>query len=96
MRHLQYREDDRQGVGKSSRVQLAPQYVAEYTREVLDVVPLDPFVRRLPLHGRAALLSVEATAAACHRSLVAARLAGRFGFEVVDLEPSQPTEADLR
>ena len=88
LRQLQYREDDRRGVGKRSRVQLAPEYVRQYTEEILDLVPLEPLVRRLPVHGIGALLCVEATAAACHRSLVARRLAERFGFEIVDLEPT--------
>jgi uncharacterized protein (DUF488 family) len=88
LRHLQYREDDRQGVGKRSRVRLAPEYVRQYTEEILDLVPLDPLVRRLPVHGIGALMCVEATAQACHRSLVAGRLAERYGFEVVDLEPA--------
>ncbi len=87
LRHLQYREDDRQGVGKRSRVKLAPDYVRRYTEEILDLVPLEPLVRRLPVHGVGALMCVEATAQACHRSLVAQRLAERFGFEVVNLEP---------
>jgi uncharacterized protein (DUF488 family) len=94
LRHLQYREDDRRGVGKRSRVQLAPEYVREYTEEILDLVPLEPLVRRLPVHGMGALLCVEATAQACHRSLVAARLAERFGFEVVHLEPGGREPAD--
>jgi uncharacterized protein (DUF488 family) len=96
MRHLQYRADDRQGVGKRSRQQLAPEYVREYTEEILDLVPLEPLVKRLPVHGIAALLCVEATAEACHRSLVAGRLAERFGFDVVDIEPESATEIDLR
>ena len=87
MRHLQYRDDDRQGVGKRSRVRLAPEYVREYTEEILDLVPLEPFIRRLPVHGMGALLCVEATAQACHRSLVTGRLAERFGFEVTHIEP---------
>jgi hypothetical protein len=86
LRHLQYREDDRQGVGKRSRVRLDPEYIRQYTEEILDLVPLDPLVRRLPVHGIGALLCVEATAQACHRSLVAGRLAERYGFEVIDLE----------
>lgn len=94
MRQLQYREDARQGVGKRSREQLSPEYVRVYTQEILDLVPLEPFVARLPVHGIAALLCVEASAAACHRSLVAQRLAERFGFEVINLEPSRPTEID--
>ena len=88
LRHLQYAEDDRQGVGKRSRVELAPEYIRRYTEEILDLVPLEPLVRRLPVHGLGALLCVEATAKACHRSLVAARLAERFEFEVVHLEPA--------
>ncbi len=95
LRHLQYREDDRQGVGKRSRVHLAPEYIRTYTEEILDLVPLEPLVDRLPVHGIGALMCVEATAQACHRSLVAQRLAERFGFEVINLEPTEPTEAEL-
>jgi uncharacterized protein (DUF488 family) len=95
MRQLQYRDDDRQGVGKRSRERLSPEYVRVYTAEILDLVPLEPLVRRLPIHGMAALLCVEATAEACHRSLVAARLAERFGLEVINLEPGVPTEIDF-
>ena len=95
MRQLQYREDARQGVGKRSRVRLSPEYIRVYTREVLDLVPLDPLIKRLPVHGIAALLCVEAAAEACHRSLVASRLAERFGFDVVNLEPGEPTDTDL-
>jgi uncharacterized protein (DUF488 family) len=88
MRQLQYREDARQGVGKRSRVRLAPDYIAAYTRDVLDRVPLEPLVQRLPIRGIGALLCVEATAQACHRSLVAQRLAECFGYQVVHLEPT--------
>ena len=88
LRQRQYAEDARQGVGKRSRVELAPEYIRHYTDEVLDIVPLEPFIRRLPVQGIGALMCVEATAAACHRSLVAARLAERFDFEVAHLEPS--------
>jgi uncharacterized protein (DUF488 family) len=87
LRQLQYRDDDRQGVGKRSRVRLAPEYVREYTEEILDLVPLEPLIRQLPVHGVGALLCVEATAQACHRSLVTDRLAERFGFEVSHIEP---------
>ena len=95
LRQLQYREDAVQGVGKRSRVRLSPEYIRAYTEEILDHVPLEPLVRRLPVHGIGALLCVEATARACHRSLVAQRLAARFGFEVLHIEPTEPTEADL-
>ena len=87
LRHLQYRDDDLQGVGKRSRVRLAPEYIREYTEEILDLVPLEPLVGQLPVHGVGALMCVEATARACHRSLVADRLAERFGFEITHIEP---------
>ena len=35
LRRLQYAEDDRQGVGKRSRTELAPAYVERYTAEIL-------------------------------------------------------------
>jgi uncharacterized protein (DUF488 family) len=87
MRHLQYRDDDLQGVGKRSRVRLAPDYVRDYTEEILDLVGLEPLIGQLPVHGVGALLCVEATARACHRSLVADRLSERFGFKVTHIEP---------
>lgn len=96
LRQLQYREDDRRGEGKRSRQNLAAAYVSAYTTEILDLVPLEPLIRRLPVHGIAALLCVEATARSCHRSLIAARLHERFGFDVIDIEPEMATEIDLR
>lgn len=95
MRQLQYREDARQGVGKRSRVRLSPAYIRAYTAEILDLAPLDAVVGQLPVHGIGALMCVEASAQACHRSLVAQRLGERFGFEIVGLEPTEPTETEL-
>ena len=76
-------------------MRLSPEYIRAYTEEILDLAPLDPLVRQLPVHGIGALLCVEATAQACHRSLVAERLADRFGFEVVHLEPTEPMDLEL-
>src|SRR5436309_3379725 len=44
LRQLQYREDDKLGVGKRSRVELAPAYAERYTREILGQVDLGPLV----------------------------------------------------
>jgi uncharacterized protein (DUF488 family) len=85
LRQLQYAADDRMGVGKRSRERLAPEYVERYTSEILDRADLDAV--ELPETGAAAVLCVEAEPAACHRSLIAARLAERFGVETVDLLP---------
>jgi uncharacterized protein (DUF488 family) len=89
LRHLQYREDDRNRVGKRSRELLAPDYVGRYTEEILDRAPLEPLVEELRAHGTGALFCVECAAAACHRSLVAQRLSDRFGIEVTHLAPPQ-------
>jgi uncharacterized protein (DUF488 family) len=85
LRRLQYRADDSRGVGQRSRVSLAPEFVRRYTREILDAAPLESVVAELPDDGCGALFCVEATAGACHRSLVADRMAERFGFQVVHL-----------
>lgn len=87
LRHLQYREDHLQGVGKRSRRRLAPEYIERYIAEILDPAPLEKLVAELPADRPAALMCVEATAVACHRWLIARRLADRFGFTVTHLEP---------
>jgi uncharacterized protein (DUF488 family) len=87
LRHLQYAADAREGVGKRSRVTLAPEYVERYTDEILNPVDLDAFVDELPDDAVTALLCVEADAEACHRSLIAARLADEQGVRVLHLSP---------
>ncbi len=87
LRRLQYAEDDRLGVGKRSRVELAPEYVRRYTAEILDPAEFGALVAVLPLVGVAALLCVERDPEACHRSLIAARLADRHGLAVEHLRP---------
>ena len=86
LRQLQYREDDRQGVGKRNRVALAPEYVERYTREILDPFDLGSLVDGLP-PGTTALLCVERDPEACHRSLVAERLRAEHGLPVAHIRP---------
>ena len=87
LRQLQYREDDRQGVGKRTRTALAPDYAERYTREILEPFDLDALVAALPNDSVTALLCVERDPEACHRSLVAARLRDEYGLQVTDLRP---------
>ena len=87
LRRLQYREDARLGVGKRSRSELAPEYRERYTREILDEVDLATIVAGLPVGAASALLCVERDPEACHRSLVAERLAAEHGVTVVHLRP---------
>ncbi len=87
LRHLQYAEDARMGVGKRSRVELAPEYRLRYAREILDQVDLEALAEQLPRKGASALLCVERDPEACHRSIVAERLATYPGVVVAHLRP---------
>ncbi len=88
LRELQYCEDARLGVGKRSRSELAPEYRDRYLREILDAVDLEPIVARLSTATASALLCVERDPEACHRSLIAERLAAEHGVAVTDLRPN--------
>jgi uncharacterized protein (DUF488 family) len=87
LRHLQYAEDARQGVGKRSRVVLAETYAERYRHEILEPLDLEPLVRALPGAGAAALFCVERDPEACHRSIVADRLSREYGVVVRHLRP---------
>ena len=91
LRRLQYAEDARAGVGKRSRRLLAPEYVTRFTGERLDQVDLGPIAESMPADGAVALLCVERDPEACHRSLVAERIADRFGFALEHLRPPSDT-----
>ena len=87
LRHLQYAADARAGAGKRSRVELAPEYVERYAREILGQVDLSALVAELPADAASALMCVERDPEACHRSLIAERLAAEFGLPIVHITP---------
>jgi uncharacterized protein (DUF488 family) len=87
LRHLQYAEDAREGVGKRSRERLAADYVSRFTSERLDQVDLAPIVESMPEDAATALLCVERDPEACHRSLVAERISSQFGLPLRHLLP---------
>ena len=87
LRQLQYREDTRLGVGRRSRAELAPEYRRRYLSEILDQVDLRPIVETLPLEGMGALLCVERDPEACHRSMIAGRLAAEHHVSVTNIWP---------
>ncbi|SMQ21555.1 Protein of unknown function, DUF488 [Streptomyces sp. Ag82_O1-12] len=87
LRMLQYAEDDRRGVGKRSRRELAAEYTRRYTTEILDRADLAPILSALPSRGTAALFCVERDPEACHRSLIARRLAERHRVTIEHLRP---------
>ncbi|MGH3365991.1 MAG: DUF488 family protein, N3 subclade [Nocardioidaceae bacterium] len=87
LRQLQYAEDDRRGVGKRSRRELAAGYTRRYTAEILDTADLTPVVSALSTGGVAALFCVERDPEACHRSLIAQRLAEQHSVTIEHLRP---------
>ena len=91
MREAQYEADAAKGEGKRDRTVLAPAYVELYTEEILDPADLDPAdldpLVRFVGRSSAALFCVERDAAACHRSLIAARLARDYGARITNLRP---------
>jgi uncharacterized protein (DUF488 family) len=87
LRQLQYREDARLGVGKRSRVELSAEYRERYLSEILDQVDLGALLDEQPAGERFALLCVERDPEACHRSLIAKRLAEDHGVRVQHIRP---------
>jgi uncharacterized protein (DUF488 family) len=85
LRKLQYREDDRLGVGKRSRAELAPEFRRRYLSEILDRADLVELVAELPDEGTGTLFCVERDPEACHRSLIAERIGAEYGVRVVHL-----------
>jgi uncharacterized protein (DUF488 family) len=72
---------------KRQRTRLSPEFIAGYQQERLQHFQSADFVQRLgPEAAIIALFCVEGEAAACHRSLVAERLAKDLGVEVIDLK----------
>jgi uncharacterized protein (DUF488 family) len=77
----------RRGIGQRSRQELSPEYIERFQAEILDAADLDSVVATLPAEGQAVLMCLEAEPQACHRSLVAERLADRYGLKVTHLRP---------
>ena len=88
LRQAQYDVDAAEHIGKRQRHALAPGFVDGYQREQLATFDSRAFAESLgPDAGVVALFCVEAEPAACHRSLVAARLAADLGVPVENLIP---------
>jgi uncharacterized protein (DUF488 family) len=82
-RAVQYAADDAKKIGKRQRDVLAPAFAAAYEREVLAEFSPEAFLAGLPEDAKVvALFCVERAPEACHRSLLAARLAEALGLDV--------------
>ena len=87
LRKRQYAADKLDRIAKRKRTELSELFMAGYREEQQDFDSAK-FVEQLGPDARVvALFCVERAAAACHRSLLAARLQQDLGLEVVHLTP---------
>ena len=89
IRDLQKQEDFSGGVLKRERSELSQSFIDAYNREILSAFDeeLDQFADSLQDVESMVFFCVEEYPEACHRSIVAARVADYYGTEVEDLRP---------
>ncbi len=93
-RAVQYEIDAREGRPQSQRTVLAPAYVERYVAQTLDRFDFAPLVCDLRRVRAPVLFCLERVPEACHRSLVAPRLAEALGAaDVVHLIAQSATPA---
>jgi uncharacterized protein (DUF488 family) len=85
MRRAQYAVDAAKGEGKRTRTALSDEYRRAYVEQILDPADLDELLAGFDDSVTAALLCVERDARACHRGLIADRLAAEYGVMVEHL-----------
>lgn len=73
---------------KSDRTELSPEYVAQYTGRTLDVFDFAAFAAGIREFHAPVIMCIERIPQACHRSLIAPKLARALDAEVVHLIPS--------
>jgi uncharacterized protein (DUF488 family) len=86
-RALQTREDQAQGVARRKREALGEAFVDDYTSRTMAPFDWDELIDELQTVQRPVLFCVERSPEACHRGLVARRLAQETGVPVTDLMP---------
>jgi uncharacterized protein (DUF488 family) len=87
IRDLQKADDKKRRIATRKRYELSVDFKKAYREQILEQYDLTALVRQLEecKTKRVVLFCVENHAHACHRSLVAERLAQDFGFKVVHL-----------
>lgn len=88
-REQQAAADKAAGIARRKRTALGPAFVAAYEQDVLAHFDPQSLLNDLPPDAAVvALMCVEREPAACHRSLLAARLQDTLGVEIQHLTPS--------
>ena len=87
-RHIVAKDANSEGIGYRERTSLSQEYVDAYGKEVLEGFDAAGFVASLGEGVESIMLfCVERVPVACHRSLLAERLAGDLGAEVMHILP---------
>jgi uncharacterized protein (DUF488 family) len=90
IRTAQYAVDKTTKTAKRQRTELSPAFVRAYEEECLTHIDPDQLLNAFPTDAQViAFFCVEREPAACHRSLLAHRLAQTLGLEVIHLLPNQ-------
>jgi uncharacterized protein (DUF488 family) len=87
IRQMQREADAAAGEVKSSRTALSPTFVHAYEQRRAGVFDWTALAAELTGYRAPVIFCVEQHPEQCHRSLVAPRLAGAFGGDVVHLTP---------
>jgi len=88
VRSLQREADKDAALGKRQRLELSDAFIQAYQSECLAGFDSNEFIKRLGVEaGVVALFCVERDPAACHRSLVAKRLAEDLGLRLKHVTP---------
>jgi uncharacterized protein (DUF488 family) len=89
-RHIVAKDANAAGIGYRDRTSLSQEYLDAYGHEVLAGFDAAGFVASLGDGVESIMLfCVERVPAACHRSLLAERLAGELGAEVTHILPAR-------
>jgi len=87
IRAAQYAADEALGERKRTRTELSDGFKCAYIEQILEPADLDKLLADFDASATAALLCVERDPGACHRSLIADRLAADYGIPVEHLLP---------
>lgn len=87
IRATQYAADEALGERKRTRTELSDGFKRAYIEQILEPANLDKLLADFDASATAALLCVERDPRACHRSLIADRLAADYGVPVEHLMP---------
>ncbi len=94
LRKRQTEADLAAGIAKRKRESLGEAFVSGYIEERLTTFDSRKFVEQLGPEARTiALFCVEREPAACHRSILAARLQQELGLPIIHLTPSSTHES---